>query len=166
MTEKQKLSTSKPDLKDSMFDKVTVWRNNDGTLGVCPGPAPDLANVKTISDTQDYTRALTPCENEEVECYHMRIDNHGKCLQCLKTVHPKPSLEAAVKGLEEALIVATEMLEIARDWNAPSHYDLELPESMKHCIDEESSEPTWAAIYLVIPELKKRIKALTGKRAG
>lgn len=60
-----------------------------------------------------------------------------------------------IRTLEEALSIAVRCLNIASDWGAPNHYDIELPSCWEDVRDETSSEPTWAAAYLLVPRLER-----------
>lgn len=47
-----------------------------------------------------------------------------------------------------------DILDIAGDWNAPTHYDIELPEGWEDTRDPDSDEPEWVALYLFVPKLR------------
>lgn len=47
-----------------------------------------------------------------------------------------------------------EILEIAGDWNAPTHYDIVPPEGWEDTRDADSAEPNWVALYLFVPKLR------------
>lgn len=55
-------TTPKPRLE---WDTVMVWRNYDGTLGVCPAPAPRIPHLPRVSDAAEYSR--TPAERDGVD---------------------------------------------------------------------------------------------------
>ena len=57
----------------------------------------------------------------------------------------------------EVMQTTISVLDIASDWNAPTHYDVKIPDVLSDCVDDESHEPTWLALYMLIPKLKSMI---------
>ena len=57
--------------------------------------------------------------------------------------------------LRKALNFAVEVLRIASDWHAPTHYDLPVPDGYEDTLDADSHEPMWPALYLIIGKLEK-----------
>lgn len=89
--------------------------------------------------------------------YTLRMD--GSEVQAQLDAQPAPQdVVERVKQLEEALAYAATMLEIASDWNAPKHYDMEVSEEYDDTKDADSAEPTWVASYLFVPKLWQILK--------
>lgn len=59
----------------------------------------------------------------------------------------------------DLLRAIVDILEIAGDWNAPTHYDIEVPEGWEDTRDPDSHEPDWVALYLFAPKLKALLEA-------
>lgn len=56
----------------------------------------------------------------------------------------------------DVLRAVVEILEIASDWNAPSHYEIKPPKGWgKEVFDKDSDEPKWVALYLFTPKLRE-----------
>lgn len=75
-------------------------------------------------------------------------------------------LREKVKGMEGCVLVPiefanilSETLDIARDWNAPDFYDIEVSEKYEHLKDDEGIEPNWLSDYKITDELKSLIAA-------
>lgn len=47
-----------------------------------------------------------------------------------------------------------DILDIASDWNAPTHYDITPPKGWDDTRDPDSHEPDWVALYLFAPKLR------------
>ena len=61
--------------------------------------------------------------------------------------------------VREALQVALQVLEIASDWNAPTHYDIEIRPGWEDTVDPDSNEPTWPTLYRIIKKCKQALDA-------
>ena len=64
-----------------------------------------------------------------------------------------------IKVDHDVMRAVLEILEIAGDWNAPTHYDIAPPEGWEDTRDEDSTEPEWVALYLFVPKLKALVEA-------
>jgi hypothetical protein len=60
--------------------------------------------------------------------------------------------------------ILAETLIIAKDWNAPDYYDIEVSEKYNHLKDPESHEPDWLCLYEITRELKTIIAAAEEKQ--
>lgn len=60
---------------------------------------------------------------------------------------------------KEVLQTIISVLEIAADWNAPTYYDVITPDVLSDCVDADSHEPTWLALYPFIRKLKAMLSA-------
>lgn len=67
------------------------------------------------------------------------------------------ALDASETSIRTALGVATEVLQIASDWNAPQAYDIEVPASWDDTKDPDSGEPTWPTLTGIIKKCREAL---------